>query len=425
MASPNRPKVKRCVLAYSGGLDTSVIIRWLIENYGCEVIAYSADLGQGEDLEPLRKKAVQTGAKKIIIDDLREEFVTDYVLPALRMNAVYEGKYPMATSLGRPLIAKKLCEVARREKADAVAHGCTGKGNDQVRFEVVTKALAPELKCLAPVREWELKTRDEEIEYARKHKIPVQATKAKPYSIDKNLYGCSIECGVLEDPWNAPPEDAYEDSQSPLKAPARPEEVTVGFDQGVPASLDGRKMKPLAVILKLAELGNRHGVGRIDLVENRLVGIKSREIYEAPAATILIAAHRELECLTLDRATVKLKESLIPEYARLIYDGLWFSPLREALDAFADRTQRNVTGEVRVRLYRGTATPVGRRSPYSLYNYELATYDAADKFDHTAAEGFIKIFGLPAAVQAQVDEKNAKAPKNGRTAKGSGRGRRG
>lgn len=401
-----RPKVKKCVLAYSGGLDTSVIIRWLIENYGCEVVAYSADLGQGEDLKPLHKKAIATGASKVIIEDLREEFVNEYVTPALKMNAVYEGKYPMATSLGRPLIAKKLVEVALAEGADAVAHGCTGKGNDQVRFEVVSMALAPHLTCLAPVREWEMKTRDDEIEYAKKYNIPVEATAEKPYSIDKNLYGCSIECGVLEDPWTAPPEDAWQDSTSPADAPDEAEEITIGFDKGVPVKLNGRKMKPLTVVLKLAQLGFKHGVGRIDMVENRLVGIKSRELYEAPASVILIAAHRELENMTLDRATIKMKDSLIPEYSSTVYDGLWFSPLREAVDAFAEKTQERVTGDVRLRLYKGTATPVGRRSPYSLYDYELATYDAADQFDHTAAEGFIKIFTLPAAVQARVDKQN-------------------
>jgi len=414
MTAPNRPQVKKCVLAYSGGLDTSVIIRWLIENYKCKVVAYTCDLGQGEDLKPLRKKAIATGASKIVIEDVREEFVRDYILNALKMDAVYEGKYPMATSLGRPLIAKKLCEVAVREGADAIAHGCTGKGNDQVRFEVVSMCLAPHLKCLAPVREWEMKTRDDEIEYARKHEIPVQATKAKPYSIDKNLYGCSIECGVLEDPWNAPPEDAFQDSISPSKAPNKPEEFVIGFEKGVPISLNGRRMKPLDVILKVAKLGNKHGVGRIDLVENRLVGIKSREVYEAPASTILIAAHRELENITLDRRTMHFKDSLIPLYSSLVYDGLWFTPLREALNAFADKTQERVTGEVRMRLYRGNATPVGRRSPYSLYSYELATYDAADKFDHTAAVGFIKIFGLPSAVQARVDAQAKKATGKGR-----------
>ena len=408
MTTPtNRPAVKKCVLAYSGGLDTSVIIRWLIENYKCEVIAYSADLGQGEDLEPLRQKAIATGASKIVIEDLRETFVNEFVLPALKANAVYEGKYPMATSLGRPLIAKRLCAIAEQEGADAVAHGCTGKGNDQVRFEVVTMSLAPHLKCLAPVREWEMKTRDEEIEYARLHNIPVEATKEKPYSLDKNLYGCSIECGVLEDPWNEPPENAFQDTVSPAQAPDTSEEITVTFEQGVPVALDGQRLSALDVVLRLAELGNRHGVGRIDLVENRLVGIKSREIYEAPAGTILIAAHRELENITLDRATLRFKETLIPTYAALIYDGLWFSPLREALDACIDKTQERVSGEVRLKLFKGVVTPVGRRSPHSLYSYELATYDAADKFDHTAAEGFIKIFGLPSAVQARVDAQAA------------------
>ncbi|MFH0793799.1 MAG: argininosuccinate synthase [bacterium] len=404
--------VKKCVLAYSGGLDTSVIIPWLRENYGCKVVAFSADLGQGEDLRPLRQKAIKTGASKIVIKDLKDEFANDFVLPALKANLVYEGKYPLATSIGRPIIAKYLVEVALAEGADAVAHGCTGKGNDQVRFEVVTNALAPHLKCLAPVREWELKTREDEIEYARKHNVPVEATKKKPYSLDKNLWGTSIECGVLEDPWTEPPEDAFQAIQSPLKAPNKPAEIEISFDQGCPVALNGKRMKLVPLIAKLTQLGNRNGVGRIDLVENRLVGIKSREVYEGPASTILISAHRELECVTLDRDTAHFKDSLIPRYAELVYNGLWYSPLREALAAFVEATQKFVTGSVRIKLYKGNCTPVGRKSPYSLYDKNLATYEMGDTFDHNSAIGFINIFGLPYKVAARV--RGGKAKKTSR-----------
>ena len=397
---PKSKNIKKVVLAYSGGLDTSVIIRWLIENYGCEVIAFAADLGQGEELDPLHEKALRTGASKVFIEDLRLEFIRDFIFPALKANALYEGKYPMATSLGRPLIAKRLIEIARQEDADAIAHGCTGKGNDQCRFEFTAFALDPNIVCLAPVREWELKTREEEIEYAKRYNIPVTATLEKPYSLDKNLYGCSIECGVLEDPWQEPPEDAWQDSTSPLRAPDKPENVLIAFEQGIPVALDGKTMSPLDLIQTLAEMGHKHGVGRIDQVENRLVGIKSREIYEAPAATILIEAHRELESICLDRETHRFKEIVGLKFSDLIYNGWWYSPLREALQAFIDQTQRTVTGEVAIRLYKGAAVPIQRRSPSSLYDKSLATYETGDQFRHDSAAGFIDIFGLPLRVYA-------------------------
>ena len=397
----DKPKVKKCVLAYSGGLDTSVIIRWLIENYGCEVVAFSADLGQGEDLKPLRKKAIQTGASKIIIKDLREEFCKDFLAPAIQANAVYEGRYPMATSLGRPLIAKNLVDIAKAEGADAIAHGCTGKGNDQVRFEVVTNALAPHLKCLAPLREWDMKTRDDEIEYARKHKIPVGATAAKPYSLDTNLWGTSIECGVLEDPAVTPPEDAWQSIKSPKDAPDKPATAKIGFTKGVPTSLDGKRMKMSTIIEKLNALGAKHGVGRMDMVENRLVGIKSRELYEAPAAVQILWAHKELEALCLDREVTHFKPVLEEKFAELAYYGLWYSPLRDAISAFMAETQEKVTGSVTIELYKGSVRTLSRESKHSLYDESLATYDTGDVFDHTAAEGFIKIFGLPSKVIAR------------------------
>jgi argininosuccinate synthase len=396
-----KQNVKKCVLAYSGGLDTSVIIRWLIENYGCEVVAFSADLGQGEDLKPLRAKALKTGASKIIIKDLREEFARDFLVPALQANALYEGKYPLATALGRPLIAKWLVEIAKAEGADAIAHGCTGKGNDQVRFEVVTAALAPHLKCLAPVRVWDLRTREEEIAYARKHKIPIKATAAKPYSIDSNLWGMAIECGILEDPAVEPPEEAWHTTRSPRKALARPQVVEISFTRGIPARLNGRAMKLVPLIQELNRIGGLHGVGRLDVVENRLVGIKSRELYEAPAATLLIAAHQELEAMCLDREVAHFKPMLEMKFAELVYYGLWYSPLREAISAFVAKTQEHVTGKVRLKLFKGAVSVIGRESPSSLYDVALATYDTGDVFDRTAAEGFIRIFGLPSKVIAR------------------------
>jgi argininosuccinate synthase len=398
---PTHPCVKKCVLAYSGGLDTSVIIRWLIENYHCEVIAFAADVGQGEDLEPLRAKALKTGASKIVIKDLREEFARDFLMPALQANALYEGNYPLHTALGRPLIAKNLVDVAKAHGADAIAHGCTGKGNDQVRFEVVTAALAPHLKCIAPVRVWDLRTRDEEIAYAKKHGIPIKATAAKPYSLDSNLWGMAIECGALEDPAVEPVESAWQTTRSPQKAPSQPQVVEIGFTRGVPTRLNGKPLKVVRLIEELNRIGALHGVGRIDMVENRLVGIKSRELYEAPAATLLIAAHRELEAMCLDRELAHFKPILEMKFAELAYYGLWYSPLREAISAFVSKTQEHITGTVRLKLLKGTVSVVGRESPSSLYDVALATYDAGDTFDRTAAEGFIKIFGLPSKVIAR------------------------
>ena len=400
-----KPGIRKVVLAYSGGLDTSVIVRWLIENYGCEVICFTANMGgEGVDRKEIRKKAKESGAKKLVVKDVRDEFINDFILPALKANALYEGQYPMATSLGRPLITKWLVEVAHQEGADAISHGATGKGNDQVRFEVAAKSLDPQLKIIAPLREWELKTRQDEIDYAEQYKIPVTATTESPYSVDVNLWGSSIECGILEDPWIEPPNDTYLEMTPLEKCPNKPEFVTIGFEKGAPIRLNGRKLKILNIIEKLRKIGNKHGIGRIDMVENRVVGIKSREVYEAPAATILLKAHQQLESMTLDRETMHLKETLVPRYAELVYYGLWFSPLREALDAFVNRTQECVTGDIRLKLYKGNCITVGRRSPYSLYSTDLATYDIGDQFDHSAAKGFIEIFGLPSRVIAAIEQ---------------------
>ena len=400
--------IKKIVLAYSGGLDTSVILKWLQERYGAEVIAFTADLGQGDDLERIREKAVKIGASKVYVEDLREEFVYKYVFPALKAGAVYESKYMLATALGRPLIAKKLVEIAEAEGADAVAHGCTGKGNDQVRFEVTVSALNPDLKVLAPVREWEMGSREEEIEYALEHGIPVDATKKSPYSVDLNLWGRSIECGVLEDPWIEPPEEVYKLTVSPEAAPDKPTYVEVDFHEGIPVALNGREMDGVKLIEELNEIAGKNGVGRVDLVENRLVGIKSREIYECPAATVLFTALRGLEELTIDRETRHFKGMLSERYAELVYYGLWYHPLREAIDSFMNSIHRSTTGTVRLKLYKGNCTLAGRRSPNSLYDYSLATYDRGDMFDHKAANGFIKLWGLPLKIKAMVDSRSKK-----------------
>jgi len=396
-------KINKIVLAYSGGLDTSVILKWLQINYNAEVITFSADLGQGEKLEQVREKAKKTGAVKVYIEDLREEFVKNYVFPALQARAIYESKYMLATALGRPLIAKRLVEIAHKEGADAVAHGSTGKGNDQVRFDVTVQAIDPSLKVIAPIREWEMGSRDEEIEYAIKHKIPVETTKESPYSTDVNLWGRSIECGVLEDPWNEPPEEIYEMTKSASSAPDEPQYIEIEFEEGIPVALNGEKMSGVELIENLNRIGGENGVGRVDLVENRLVGIKSRELYECPAAVVLFAAHRGLEELTLDRETLHFKDSMISgKYAEMVYYGLWFHPLRNAMDAFVKETQKNLTGLTRIKLHKGSCVLVGRSSPYSLYDYSLATYDKEDAFDHKASIGFIKIWGLPLKVQAMI-----------------------
>ncbi len=405
-------KVSRVVLAYSGGLDTSIIIHWLKQNYGCQVVAFAADVGQFDLAEKsthtvsdLKRKAINAGASKVCVQDLKREFVRDYVFPTLQANAVYEGKYLLSAALSRPLIAKKLVEIAKREKADAVAHGCTGKGNDQVRFELTFKALNPKLKILAPLREWEMVSRQEEIEYARRYKIPVFAGKEKPYSIDRNLWGVCIECGPLEDPWKEPPEDAYQITTPPEKASSKPVYLDIYFEQGIPTKIDGKFLSPVELIKKLNRIGGAYGIGRIDLVENRVVGIKSREIYEAPAATILYLAHRELESLTLDKDTFHYKEFIGPRYAELVYCGLWESALKKTIDAFVSETQKKVTGTVRMKLYKGNLWVVGRKSPYSLYEKRLATYGAEDKFNRTSAKGFIDLMGLPLELKALIDRK--------------------
>ncbi|GGJ03243.1 argininosuccinate synthase [Alicyclobacillus cellulosilyticus] len=390
---------EKLVLAYSGGLDTSVAIAWLKERYGYDVIAMCVDVGEGKDLDFVQKKAIQVGAVKSYRIDAVERFARDFILPALKANALYEGKYPLASALSRPLISQLLVDVAAAEGAVAVAHGCTGKGNDQVRFDVSVKALNPSLKVIAPVREWGF-TRDEEIAYAKEHRIPVPVTADSPYSIDANLWGRAIEAGVLEDPWAEAPEDAFEWTKNPEKAPDEPEYVEIEFISGVPVALNGEQMPLSQLIAQLNRIAGAHGVGRIDHVENRLVGIKSREVYEAPAAVVLVHAHKELEALTLTREVAQFKMGIELEYSKLIYNGLWFSPLKQALDAFIEETQRYVTGKVRVKLFKGHFQVVGRRSENSLYRHDLATYSAGDAFDHQAAVGFITLWGMPTTVHA-------------------------
>ncbi|MDD5095290.1 MAG: argininosuccinate synthase [Dehalococcoidia bacterium] len=393
--------VKKLVLAYSGGLDTSVAIRWIEEKYGYNVIALALDIGMEKDYPSIQQRALDVGAVKSLVVDVRDLFVSDFVFPALQANAIYEGQYPLATALARPLIAKLLVDTAHEEKATAVGHGCTGKGNDQVRFDVSVAALDPKLKIIAPAREWGM-TREEEIAYAKKNNIPVPVTVKSPYSTDENLWGRSIECGVLEDPWVEPPEDIYKYTKSPQDAPDEPAYIEIGFEKGVPVSLNGKKTKGVALIDKVAELAGKHGVGRIDHVENRRVGIKSREIYEAPAAVVLLKAHQSLEALTLSRDQVRFKEKVTQKYADLVYDGLWFTSLKQDLDAYVKSSQRFVTGTVRVKLFKGNCVVVGRKSPYSLYDVSLATYDEGDKFDQSAALGFIHIWGLPVITQSQA-----------------------
>ena len=402
-----KPQVKKVVLAYSGGLDTSVIIPWLRENYGCEVIAFAADLGQEEELEGLEEKAIATGAAKAYIEDLREEFVTGYFFPVLRAGAIYERKYLLATSMARPLIAKRQVEIAALEGADAVAHGCTGKGNDQVRFELTFKALNPRLTVIAPWREWELRSREDEIEYARRMEIPVTATLEKIYSRDRNLLHLSHEGGPLEDPWNEPERDMFELTRAPEDAPDRPLEVLLSFEQGVPAAVDGERLAPVALVRRLNDLGAEHAIGRVDLVENRLVGMKSRGVYETPGGTILSVAHRELEALCLDRDTLHYKDLVAQRYAELVYYGQWFTPLKDALDAFVDTTQRTVTGDVRLKLYKGNCIVAGRRSPHSLYREDFATFGEETVYDQQDAAGFINLFGLPLTVRALIEGRGA------------------
>ena len=391
----------RVVLAYSGGLDTSVAIKWIKEKYNLDVIAFSVDVGNEPDFPAIREKALKMGAVKALVKDAREVFIKDFVFPALQANAAYEGQYPLATALGRPLMAKLLVEAAIEEGASTVAHGCTGKGNDQVRFEVGVGSLAPQLKIIAPAREWGM-TREETIEYALRNDIPIPVTVNSPYSIDQNLWGRAIECGVLEDPWVEPPEDAFIWARSITEAPDKPEYVEIGFEKGIPVTLDGKQLDGIALIEQLNELAGKHGVGKIDHIENRVVGIKSREVYEAPAAVMLLQAHHALEAMTLTRDQLRFKEIVATKFADLIYDGLWFTSLREDLSAYVRSSQRYVDGTVRLKLFKGSSIVVGRKSPHSLYSQGLATYDEGDMFDHSAAEGFIKIWGLPARTQTQM-----------------------
>ncbi|MFC1658106.1 argininosuccinate synthase [Candidatus Omnitrophota bacterium] len=386
--------MKKVILAYSGGLDTSCAVHWLKQN-GFTVICFVADLGQDEDMSLIKQRALACGALKVQVKDLREEFIQDFILPALKANAVYEGRYLLATALGRPLIAKHLVELAEREKAQSVAHGCTGKGNDQVRFEVSVKILNPDLEIIAPARVWAFKSREEEIDYAKRFNLPVDVTKKKPYSIDKNLWGVSIEAGALEDLSVEPAESAYQITKSPSEHPGFARYLEIAFQKGVPVKIDGKSYNPIKLIQELNRLGGFYGVGRSDLVENRLIGIKTREIYEAPAATILYTAHKELEDLVSDRLIQHFKQGISLKYAELIYDGLWYTPLKEGLDKFIDYTQRNVTGSIRVKLFKGSCIVAGRRSRHSLYKKELATYGKEDIFDQKLAKGFIEIWGMP------------------------------
>jgi argininosuccinate synthase len=386
--------INKIVLAYSGGLDTSVAIRWLKNTYKARIIAFCADLGQGEDMNAVKIKAIKTGASKVYVEDLREEFVKDYIFPMLRANAVYEGSYLLGTSIARPLIAKKQVEIAVRENAQSVAHGATGKGNDQVRFELTYYALKPDIRVIAPWREWPFDSRQSLIEYAGKHKIPVTATKEKPYSIDQNLFHISYEGGMLEDPWQEPPSDMYTMMVPPEKAPDKPEYVTIAYEKGNPVTLNNKRMSPARLLAILNAVAGRNGIGRVDIVENRYVGIKSRGVYETPGGTVLHAAHRALESIVLDREVMHLKESLIMRYAELVYYGYWFSPERKALQNLIDDIQRDVTGTVRVKLYKGSCSVVGRKSPHSLYNPELATFEKEAVYNQKDAEGFIKINAL-------------------------------
>ncbi|MDQ7851134.1 MAG: argininosuccinate synthase [Armatimonadota bacterium] len=395
--------VRKAVLAYSGGLDTSVIIPWLRETYGCQVVAVIADVGQGEDLEAVRQKALQSGAAAAHVVDIKEEFIREFAFAALRAGATYEGRYLLGTALARPAIARAQVAVALEVGADAVVHGCTGKGNDQVRFELAYAALAPELKVVAPWREWHLHSRQEEIAYAAAHGIPVPVTRERPYSVDRNLWHCSSEGGILEDPGVVPPADLYQYTTDPRLAPDAPEEVDVEFEEGVPTAVNGQRLGPVALVETLNRLGGRHGVGRVDMVENRLVGMKSRGVYETPGGTILQVAHHDLESITLDRDTLHFKLGVAQRYAELVYYGLWYTPLRQALDAFIASTQRTVSGTVRVRLFKGTCAPVARWSPHSLYREDLATFEAGGDYRHADAGAFIRLFGLPASVFARTN----------------------
>ena len=397
--------IKKVVLAYSGGLDTSVIIPWLKENYNnCEVIAVTADLGQGDELDPVHDKALKSGASKCYILDLKEEFIADYVWPVVKAGAVYEKKYLLGTSFARPLIAKRLVEIAEKEGADAVAHGAAGKGNDQVRFELSVKALAPQLAIIAPWREWSIRSREDAIDFAEAHNIPIPVTKEHDYSMDRNMWHLSHEGSDLEDPWNAPKDALFIVTNTPETAPDKAEYVELEFEQGVPVAVNGKKMSPATIVENLNEIGIRNGVGICDMVENRLVGMKSRGVYETPGGSIIYYAHNELENLCLDRATMSYKQMVGIKYSELVYDGMWFSPLREALAAFVDETQKTVTGTVRLKLYKGNIISAGAKSPYSLYSQEYVTFGADEVYNQADASGFINLFGLPLTVRALMKQ---------------------
>lgn len=397
-----KPSVKKVVLAYSGGLDTSIIVPWLKENYGCEVICYTADIGQGTELEGLEEKAILSGASKIFIEDLREIFLTEYVFPTMQAGAVYENKYLLGTSFARPLIAKRQVEIAEAEGADALAHGCTGKGNDQVRFELTAMALNPTLKIIAPWREWDVRSREDALAYARKHQVPVSQSEKSIYSRDRNIWHMSHEGGLLEDPWLTPEEAIYILTNSPKDAPDEPETIEIEFASGIPVGLNGERLAPVPLLEALNELGSKHAIGRIDLVENRLVGMKSHGIYETPGGTILYRAHAELEGICLDKDTLHYKQLIGLKYGELVYDGKWFSALREALDGFVMVTQRHVTGVVRLKLYKGNLIVEGRKSPYSLYREDYASFGHMDIYDQRDAQGFINLWGLPLKVDAML-----------------------
>ncbi len=396
--------VNKVVLAYSGGLDTSVIIQWLKENYSCEVIAFVADLGQGEEVEPVREKAIKTGASKVYVEDLKEEFAKDYIFPMLRANAVYEGHYLLGTSIARPLIAKKQIEILQKENAEAVSHGATGKGNDQVRFELTYFAFVPNVKIIAPWREWTFKSRSDLIAYAEKHGIPVPVTKSKPYSSDRNLLHISFEGGILEDPWSEPPADMFVLSKSPEQAPDRPTYIEVEYEQGNPVAIDGERLGPCALLTKLNQIAGENGIGRVDLVENRFVGMKSRGVYETPAGTVLHLAHRAIESITLDREVLKIRDSLIPQYAGMVYNGFWFAPERELLQKMIDESQLKVSGVARLKLYKGNCTVVGRKSKNSLFSEAFATFEKDTVYNQKDAEGFIRLNALRLRIQSLLQK---------------------
>lgn len=403
-------QIKRVVLAYSGGLDTSVILRWLKEAYGCEVIAFCADVGQGDELSEVKEKAFRTGADHVVVEDLKEEFVRNYVFPAFRANAIYESTYLLGTSIARPCIAKAQVEVAERFQADAVCHGATGKGNDQVRFELTYMALAPHLRIIAPWREWSFKGRSDLMEYAKNTGIPVPVTKERPYSMDRNLLHISYEGGILEDPWMEPPEEMFLLTTSPERAPDRPTYIEIGFEKGDPVTIDGQRLSPASLLERLNQIAGENGIGRVDVVENRYVGMKSRGVYETPGGTVLRVAHIALESITLDRELMHLRDALIPKYSEMIYYGYWFSPEREALQALIDKSQERVTGTVRLKLYKGNSIVVGRSSPYSLYDERLASFEAEEVYDQGLATGFIRLNGLRLRTRHHMERRQGDGP---------------